>query len=147
VIFIEIRRDEYHAGRLRFLSSISGFNEEDSYPSDLPHYVNYITYTAFYDVHFGFRDRKEIKKSIEKNGGHVTRITALGKGPMLSKENENMLKVCFAMGGVAFFTTLGGFNLFLPDKFIEALGVSGITAASTFFVELYIELVIRQRSL
>jgi hypothetical protein len=144
VIFIEIRRDEYHAGRLRFLSSIAGFNEKDSYLSDLPHYIDYITYTAFYDVHFGFRDSREIKKSIEKNGGHVTRLTSLGKGPMLSKVNEAMLIDSLVMGAVAFFSTLGGVHLFLPGKFIEAFGVSVITLATTFFTELYIERKIRR---
>jgi hypothetical protein len=146
MIFIEIRRDEYDAGRLRFLTKISGFNEEDSYLSDLPHYLDYITYTAFYDVHFHSRDTQQIKKSIEKNGGHVIKITSLGKEPMLSKENKNMLILCFVMGAVAFFSTLGGVNLFLPGKLMEALFASGITAAFTFFTELYIVLKIRQRS-
>jgi hypothetical protein len=146
VFFIKIRKEDFDAGRLQFLTSFSGFNKEDSYPSDLPHDEGYITYTAFYDVLFESRDRGEIKKSIKKNGGHVKKITSLGKEPMLNKENKNILVLCFAMGAVAFFSTLGGVNLFLPGKLIEALIASGITAGTTFSMELYIELRVRQRS-
>lgn len=147
MIFIKIRRDDFNAGKLRFLTSISGFNKEDSYPSS-PYQD--ITYTAFYDVHLDSRDTEHIKKSIEKNGGHVTKITTLGNKPMLSKEDKNMLILCSVMGAVAFFSTLGSVNLFLPGKIMESLVASlvssGITAATAFFTQLYINLEIRHRS-
>jgi len=143
MIFITIRRDDFNAGKLRFLTSMTGFNEKDSYPS-LPHY--YITYTAFYDVHFDSKDTQQIKETIEKNGGHVTKITPLGNKPMLSKENKNMLILCFVTGAVAFFSSLWSVNLFLPGKLMEALVASSLTLAITFFSQLLIELKIRQRS-
>jgi hypothetical protein len=146
MIFIRIRRDDFYAGRLRFLSSITGFNEEDSYPSDLPNNVGYITYTAFYDVHFDSKDKGQIKKSIEKNGGHVTKITPLGTGPMLSKETRDMLLVSFLMGIVAFLSGLTGVHFLSPlSQIQEALSVGVLTAAATFVTELVIELKVRQR--
>lgn len=143
MIFITIRKDDYNAGKLRFLTSTHGFNEKDSYTS-LPRQD--ITYTAFYDVHFDDGEKEQIKKSIEKNGGHVIKITPLGKEPTISKVNKYMLILCSVTGAAAFFSTLGGVNLFLPGKSTEALVSSGLTFAITFFTQLSIELKIRQRS-
>ena len=51
------------------------------------------------------------------------------------------------MGGVAFFTTLETFSLFLPDRFLEALGCQWHNLQHQHFLwSRYIELVICQRS-
>ena len=137
VFSIEVRRAEF--SRLRFLATRKGFREELSYTDALPYYEDHITYTAIYDVHFGFWEERGIKKTIKKNGGHVTNVLHLGEEPIFSKEDRTMLIDCFIMAGAAFFSGLGGVHLVSPGKVLEAFEVAGITAAATFCTELIIE--------
>jgi hypothetical protein len=109
----------------------------------LPRYQNYIEYEAYYDLHIGSRDRKEIEKTIESKGGHVIRVTYLGRGPILDKDAKNMLIDSSLMGAAAFVSGLA--SVFgLSGKVVEGLIVGGITAVSAFIMEIVIERKIRQ---
>jgi hypothetical protein len=142
MIFVKVKKDEFP--RLGFLTRYPGFNSIDSYADNLPDNQNYITYVAFYDLHFSYWDKIKIKNTVKKMGGHGVYITYLGRDPIFSKETSDLLINCSLMGVVTFFPGLMGVHFLSPGKVIEALVVGGITAASAFFTELYIERKIRQ---
>jgi hypothetical protein len=87
----------------------------------------------------------QFRKSINNLCGNVDiDVLRLGKDPILSKDNRDMLIYCSVIAGAA-ATSSGLVSAnFLSGKGIEASAIAGVTALTTFLTEIGIELRIRR---
>lgn len=129
-IFIEIRKSKLP--NIQFV--LKGLGEyTGSYPTPKAEDPEVVVFIVTYNDHFGYWDKRRLKKSIKLLDGKVTNVLHLGKKPMMSSQTKKRLIINLIISAIIFISTLGATNYVnSPTSLIKGIGISAVPTIGSF---------------